>query len=160
MIPSRDQFYNIRTIGSRTETTRNIARLPSEIIGIIIAYLTCDTPSLRACSLTCYSWYIAAVPHLHYNLFVSNDLCRRRFRWPNPLLYIHRLGLLPLVKTFFFRGDNRRDAFSSKRVNCCILRQISTLTNVWRLMIDYLDIPSFTWCTEGVSGAENCKEML
>ena len=109
---------------------------------MIIACLTYHTPSLRACTLTCFSWYITAVPHLHYNLFIGNAL-GRKYRWPNPVRHMHRLGLLPLVKTFCFRGYNRHDVFSSKRFNCCITLQLSALTNVRRLMIDYLDIPSF-----------------
>jgi len=123
----------------RSSTTR----LPLEIVEMIIACLTYNTPSLRACTITCYSWYIAAVPHLHYNLFIGNGIRGRKFQWPDPLGHMHRLGLLPLVKTFYFRGYNSRDVFSSKRFNCCVLRQFSTLTNVRRIMIDYLDIPSF-----------------
>jgi len=133
------------SLPSETSTTcvSYAARLALEIVEMIIAYLAYDTPSLRACTLTCYSWYIAAVPHLHYNLFIGNDIRGRKFRWPDPLRHMHRLGLLPLVKTFYFRGYNRHDVFSLKRFNCCILRQFSMLTNVRRLMIDYLDIPSF-----------------
>ena len=126
-----------------TTPSSSAARLPLEIVGIIISCLIFDMPSLRACTLTCYSWYIAAVPHLHYNLFIGSGIRGRKFRWPNPLRRMGRLGLLPFVKTFYVRGYNRHDAFSSKRFNCCIIRRFSALTNVRRLMIDYLDIPSF-----------------
>ena len=56
---------------------------------------------------------------------------------------MHGLGLLPFVKMFYLRGNDRNDVFSSKQFSHCILRQFSALTNVRRLMIDYLDIPSF-----------------
>ena len=118
-------------------------RLPLEVIEMIIACLSYDVCNLRACSLTCYSWYIAAVPHLHYNLFITADSPGRKWRWPNPLLYKYMLGLLPLVKTFWVRGTDSNHVFSPKWFNYCTLRHFSALTNVRRLMIDYLDIPSF-----------------
>ena len=66
---------------------------------MIIANLSYDIRSLRTCTLTCYSWYIAAVPHLHYNLFID-DCWGQKFQWPYRLRRTHRLGLLPLIKTF------------------------------------------------------------
>ena len=110
---------------------------------MIIAQLAYDTPSLRACSLTCYSWYIAAVPHLHYTLFIGKGLWGTKFQWPNPLQPMYSLGLLPFVKTLFLRGDNCGGTFSSKQLNYRTLHHFSALTNVRRLMINYLDIPSF-----------------
>ena len=126
-----------------TAPTALITRLPSEIIEMIIAHLSYDTRSVRACSLTCYSWYIAAVPHLYCNLFIDLESPGRKLRWPNPLRYMHMLDLLPLVKTFWVRGSKIKHTFSSKRFSFCTLRQFSALTNVRRLMIDFLDIPSF-----------------
>ena len=110
---------------------------------MIIGHLAYDTPSLRACTLTCYSWYIAAAPDLHYNFCISNEFWGPKYRWPNALGHMHKLGLLPLVRTFWFRGDNDDDALSLKRFNRHTLRQFSALTNVRRLVITYLDIPSF-----------------
>ena len=107
-----------------------------------IAYLRYDTRSLRACTLTCHSWYIVAVPHLHHTLTIGVGLWEEgKFLWPNPIRYMHALGLLPLVKEFRVHG--RYDGLSSKRFNCCILRQFSALTNVQKLEIGNLDIPSF-----------------
>ena len=109
---------------------------------MVVAHLMYDLSSLRSCSLTCYSWYIAAVPHLHHtlNLFVQ---CRgQEFRWPNPIQHMHVLGLLPLVKNITIRRGCYK-IFSPKRFNPHILRQFSALTNVQRLDIDDLDIPSF-----------------
>ena len=110
---------------------------------MVIAYLVYDMRSLRTCTLTCCSWYIAAVPHLHHDLLIDPNFPGRNLRWPNPLQYMHKLGLLPFVKTFWVHRSNRSDAFSSKCFNNCTLRQFSALTNVNRLMINNLDIPSF-----------------
>jgi hypothetical protein len=118
-------------------------RLPLEIVEIIIAYLRYDTRSLRACTLTCYSWYIAAVPHLHHILTIKYGYLwvGWKFRWPNPIQHMHVLGLLPLVQEF--RVNERYDGLSSKSFNSRILRQFSALTNVQKLEIESLDIPSF-----------------
>ena len=43
-------------------------KLPLELVETIFSYLIYDARSLLACSMTCYSWYIAAVPHLHHTL--------------------------------------------------------------------------------------------
>ena len=114
---------------------------------MIIAHLTYDTRSLLACSLTCYSWYIAVVLRLHRTLISPTYRCSRnkKFGWPKPLLYMHKLGLLPLVKEFWaymeLHVDN--DGFSPELFNRSILRQFSALTNVQELGIDYLDIYKF-----------------
>jgi hypothetical protein len=112
---------------------------------MIIAHLIYDKPSLCACSLTCYSWYIAAVPHLHHTLVIDTvHPWGRRSRWPNPIWYMHMLGLLPLVKklhilcTRFMHGGSY-----TKMFRWCTLRKFSALTNVQELGIDFLDIPKF-----------------
>jgi len=113
---------------------------------MIITYLTCDTPSLLTCSLTCYTWYIAAVPLLHKNLTVSigSPHKNRKLTKPNLLLRKHKLGLLPLVKTLWFRGDDSgRVSFSPKLLNRYTLRPFCASNNVNKLRIDHLDIPSF-----------------
>ena len=110
---------------------------------MIIAHLAYDTRSLRSCSLTCYSWYIASIPHLHYTLYTTKSLWESKFEWPNPLENMHRLGLLPFVRTLYIRVDGNGDTFSSTQLNNRTLRQFSALTDVRRLMIYHLDIPSF-----------------
>jgi len=113
---------------------------------MIVAYLAYDTRSLLACSLTCYSWYIAAVLHLHRTLIIPTYYpYGHKFLWPKPLLYMHELGLLPLVKEFEVRGDRRTymGGFSPKLFNRRTLRQFSALSNVQELEISYLDIRKF-----------------
>ena len=114
---------------------------------MIIAHLTYDTRSLLACSLTCYSWYIAAVLHLHRTLITSVRPWNQGsiFEWHEPLLHMHKFGLLPLVKEFqaHMSVSADTDGFSPKLFNRSILRQFSALTNVQELGIDYLVIHKF-----------------
>ena len=108
---------------------------------MIVTHLRYSMPSLRACTLTCRSWYIAAVPHIHHNLFIDNSW-DRNFHWPNILQQKYALGVLPFVKTLWVRGVGA-PAFSPMWFDTDILRQFSALSNLRRLMIDHLDIPSF-----------------
>ena len=113
---TRDGIRRIRSggVSSKTSTTRTspATRLPFEVVEIIISYLVYDRRSLRACTLTCYSWYIAAVPHLHHTLTVSGDSRSGKSRLPNAIWYMSMLGLLPLVKKLRIRGDYSWDKLS------------------------------------------------
>jgi hypothetical protein len=115
--------------------------LPQEIVETIVAHLIYDSHSLRSCSLTCYSWYIAAVSYLYPTLIAIVDYHYPTLRWPNPVLHMHRLGLLPFVNTV--QICSTLQYFSPKRFNRSTLHQFSALTNVRRLDIGNLDIPSF-----------------
>ena len=123
--------------------------LPQEIVEMIIANLTYDTHSLLACCLTCCSWYIAAVPHLHHTLFtrVRRSHGNEKPWWPNSFRKMHKLGLFPLVKTFQVQGhcgpSFNGPTFSPELFDRHILHQFSALTNVRELGLDDLDIPSF-----------------
>jgi len=129
-----------------TSTTRPspATRLPQEIVEMIIAYLIYDKRSLCACTSTCYSWHIAAIPHLHHTLTIDT-YCPQVFWWADRLLFMHMLGLLPLVKMFRIHGQEYADCVgvSPKLFNCCILLQFYALTNVRELEIQFLDIPKF-----------------
>ena len=122
------------------------SNIPQEIIEMIIAHLICDTRSLLACSLTCYSWYIASVPHLHHTLITLGCRCdfSPKLGWAKPLQNASKLGLLPLVKKFHIQGSPSFDSsFPRQQFNSRILRQISEMTNIRVLGIHGLDIPSF-----------------
>ena len=115
---------------------------------MIISHFVYDKSSLLACSMTCYSWYMAAVSHLHYSLTtddkppVYDD--SKGHPWPGSLRKSYELGLLPLVKRFQIRlQGSRRPAFASDQLNGRTLRYFSALTNLQELGIDYLQIPSF-----------------
>ena len=146
---SRAEVHRIRSgdAASTPPTMRAspISRLPQDIIETIIAHLDYDMRSLRAFSLTCYSWYTAAVPHLHHTLSTTRGLSDKKFKWPNPIQHMHGLGLLPFVRTLFIQvGSNgNRDMFSPKQLSTRTLQQFSALTNVRQLMIHQLDLPGF-----------------
>ena len=122
-------------------------RLPLEVVEMITIHLSCDMRSLRACTLTCYSWYAAAVPHLHSTLISSaHDLfTHKKSIWPKPLTAKHKLGLLPFVRELHIhrRVEHHFSAFSPERFSSRTLRHFLALTKVQELEIDYLDIPSF-----------------
>ena len=130
-----------------TSTSRSspITNLPQELVDAIISHLIYDTRTLRACSMTCYSWYIAAVPHLHYSLTTDRQIRpgEERYLWPDPLQKSYNLGLLPLVKRFRIRLHNRHN-LTPERLCGRTLRYFSALTNLQELGIDLFDIPSFT----------------
>ena len=112
---------------------------------MIIIHLIYDTHSLLACSLTCYSWYISIVPHLHHTLTIStNPFKKRKLMWPYPLMYTYRLGLLPLVKKLRIREGYNTDIYglSSQHLNPRLLHLFRALKQVQELEIDYLDIPT------------------
>ena len=129
-----------------TSTTRSppATRLPLEIIEIVVAHLIYDKRSLLACSLTCHSWYIASVPHLHHTLsaYISWPHEDPKLRWPNPLRGASKHGLLPFIKKLQVHGRHSAK-FSPKRLNSNTLRHFSALTNVRELTIDCLDTPKF-----------------
>ena len=122
------------------------AKIPLEIVETIISHLIHDMRSLLACSLTCYSWYIASVPHLHHTLVVRSGPWpyQPKLQWPTPLQNASELNLLPLVKKFRIRRPAYvSDLFLPRQFDHQILDQVSGMTNVRELDIDDLDIPSF-----------------
>jgi hypothetical protein len=144
----------VRLLRRRATETPNsscsspIARLPLELLENIISYFIHDTESLIACSMTCHSWYILVVPHLHHSLtaygtpFHSSD---KEHEWPKPLQKTYNLGLLPLVKRFRIRMAaylcHRK--FTSESLGSRPLRYFSALTNLQELGIDNLQVSSF-----------------
>ena len=134
----------------KVSTTRSspITDLPKHIVGIILSHLTYDTPTLLACSLTCYSWYIAAVSHLHHSLTIDNErfvhwLRARKRHWPGTLKRLHDLGLLPLVKRLRVRLDHDHP-FGPKQLRGRTMRYFSALANLQELEICHLQVSSFT----------------
>jgi len=125
-----------------TKVPATATKLPQEIVEMIINHLIYNKRSLLACSLTCYSWYIAAVPHLHHTLVTALFSRTGKAQWPKPLLHLHRLGLLPLVKTVSIHGCGL-DGVTPNRLNLLLLLRFSMLTNIQELQIKYLNIPEF-----------------
>lgn len=119
--------------------------LPQELVEIIASYLIYNTPALFACSLTCYSWYIAVVPHLHHSLTINSEHPRYDVKrmWPQTLQECYKLGLLPLVKRFRIRLGFRGVKFTPEHFDGHTLRYFSALTNLQELGIDNLQVPAF-----------------
>jgi len=125
-----------------------IAKLPQELVIVIISHFIYDTRTLLACSLTCYPWYIAAVPYLHHSLTTDNDedspWPHSKYYWPGPLRNSYRLGLLPLVKRFRIRlFPLYRQKFTPEWLGRRTLRHFSALTNLQELGIDCLQVSAF-----------------
>ena len=120
-------------------------RLPYDIVELIIAHLIHDMHSLRACSLTCYSWRIAAIPHLYHTLTIETYTSNKRFLWQNCLQYMDALGLLSRVKRLCVHGNrgNYVSGLSPMLFIWCVIRQPLASTNIQELEIKYLDIPTF-----------------
>ena len=126
---------------------------------MIVIYLIRDKRSLLACSLTCYSWYIAAVPHLHHTLTTDDWMALEDWAdlplgekclWPKPLRKSYNLGLLPLVKRFRIRVEHCD--FGPDRFDRFTLRCFSALTNLQELGIDNLQISGFISNLRGYFG--------
>ena len=122
---------------------------PYEIVEMIITHLIHDLDTLKATSLTCRSWYIIVVPHLHHTLTLRSG----RRGQPNPpptrvrlkpLARLHQLDLTPLVKEI--RVEQRRDMrrwFVPKAFGRCDLHYFSSFANVRTLRLQEPDINRF-----------------
>jgi len=114
---------------------------------MIISYLIYDTRTLLACSLTCYPWYIATVPYLHYSLTTDNDGNPWPYwgrSWPKPLRKSYELGLLPLVRRFRIRSGGRSSVgLTPEWLGRRTLRYFLALTNLQELGIDNLQVSDF-----------------
>jgi len=134
------------TLGGSIAGPSSIAKLPQELVEMVISYFIYDTRTLLACSVTCYSWYTAAVPHLHHSLTTDERRPRGNWRylWPRPLQKSYDLGLLPLIKQFRIRLDNTSTVkFTPEELCGRALRHFSTLTNLQELGIDFLRVSDF-----------------
>ena len=119
-------------------------RLPLELVEMIIEYLIYDMRCLRACTMTCHSWYIIASPHLHRSLTISITPRVRKSGWQETLQHMHTLGLLPSVKRLWVAGCKMDTVgFCPGLFNSSTLNRFSALTNVRELEVEFLDIPKF-----------------
>ena len=136
-----------------TRTTHESScRVPFEIVEMIIAHLTDDHRALKACSLTCRSWYSVAVPHIHHTLTL-----RRNTPYPigrmdpqsasdklGPLSKLDELGLIPLVKEIrVVQWDGEYPWFTPLAFGLLDLRYFSAFANVHTLKLQRVDIYHF-----------------
>ena len=144
----RSKAKIIRLLGNAppdTRTTRESAHpLPYEIIEMVTAHLTHDLGALKACSLTCRSWYIAAVPHIHHTIILGEKRPNRPRDKLKTLSKLHGRGLMPLVEEIRVCACYRwypwfvPRAFSKRN-----LRYFSAFTNVQTLKIRKMEIYQF-----------------
>ena len=119
-------------------------KLPLEIVEMITAYLACDIRSLRACTMTCRTWYIAATPHLYHTLAIRTNPWYEKSRWPARLWLMDYHGLLPSVRRFLICGCYDHNVkLSPMLLSWCTLVPVVSFTSLQELEIEYLDIPSF-----------------
>ena len=110
---------------------------PQELVDMIVAHVILDTPTLKAVSATCRSWYIAALPHLHHTL----TLCRRALDPGHqgliPLQKLGKMGLLPFVKRLLIVQYHGNDPSLPTVLNARSPVYFA-FTNVQELAIDML----------------------
>ena len=122
-----------RLLGNAPTAHGPVCRLPYEIVEMIVAHIAHDLDSLKPFSLTCRSWYIAAVPHLHYTLTLT-----RRGKL-EPLSELHRLDLTPLIRKLrVVQWHDKR--FAPQAFSRLDLRYFTAFANVQTLSLKRLDI--------------------
>ena len=129
---------------SETPSSGPYARgLPQELLEMIVAHVQFDIQTLKACSMTCRSWYIATLPHLHHTITL------RRKGWDPtrgglaPLRKLDKMRLLPFVKRLRVR-HRYADPFLPPEIwNAQCLIYFSALANIQELGFDGLDLRLF-----------------
>lgn len=137
-----------RLLATAPPETRNVhestCRVPYDIVEIITAHLACDPDTLKACSLICRSWYIAAVPHLYYTLTLKRDGYDAVHGKPKSLLKLHEQGLMHLVKESRVEQSRFEGSwFVPHMFSCHNLRYLSAFANVHTLQLQKLEIYRF-----------------
>ena len=130
----------LETCTTRTST----CNIPYDIAEMIIAFLTCDIGDLKACSLICHSWYIAAAPHLHHTFTLRGnrpDVARGKLK---PLPVLHELGLIPLVKELRVEQEFHLGGwFAPQAFGHNDLRYFSAFKSVHTLKLQRMEIYRF-----------------
>jgi len=116
-------------------------RFPYDIMEMIMAHLDHSHDALKACSLTCYSWYTAAVPHLHHTLILRDRSDKSRAKL-KPLSKLHELGLTSVVREIRV-VECRKFWFIPQAFSSSDLRHFSAFVNVQDLTLDWINIPHF-----------------
>ena len=120
--------------------------LPQELLEMILAHVILNMSTLKACSATCRSWYIATLPHLHHTLTLHGRASGPARRGLIPLQKLGRMQLLPFVKRLQILQyyDYPGTWFRPSLFNAQSLAYFSALTNVQELGIRGLDFRVFT----------------
>jgi len=126
------------------EPTQSARLLPYDIAQMIVAHLTHDLNTLKAFSLTCRSWYIAVVPHLHHTLTLRGnkpDFTRGKLK---PLPELYELGLMPFIRELRAKQPHGTSPwFVPQAFTHRHLHHFSAFTNVHTLRFQSLEIHRF-----------------
>ena len=123
---------------------------------MITAHLARDLRNLKACSLTCRSWYLVVAPRLHHTLTLSAEMPRFTHHGEKkrlsthyklkPLSELHHLDLIPLVKKIRVEqqvGWNSDPWLVPRAFSRRDLRYFSAFANVQVLVLQGLQIYCF-----------------
>ena len=127
-------------------------RIPYDIVETIIAHLARDPDALKACSLTCHSWHITAVPYLHYTLTLKGNKPDIIHGKPKSLPKLHEQGLLHLIKEV--RVWDMGGWFVPQAFRIGDLLYFSALSNIHTLELQNVEIYRF------IPGSEHCFGKL
>jgi len=117
--------------------------LPQELVEMIIAHVLLDTLTLKACSATCRSWYLAALPHLHHTFTLHGTDSDITGEWLTSLQRLSEMRLLPFVKRLQIVQSYAGPHFRPTILNAKSLVHFLALTNVQELRITELDFSVF-----------------
>jgi len=110
---------------------------------MIIANIRLHTRTLKACSGTCRSWYIATLPHLHHTLILRRKNRDRDRGGLMPLQKLDKMQLLPFVKRLRIMHCYVEPSLPSEIFSAKCLAYFSALTNIQELALDRLDLHLF-----------------
>jgi hypothetical protein len=133
---------NLETLVNENHSIRT-ANLPQDVLEVIVADIGDDIPCLKDFSLTCYSWYLAAVPHLHRTVTLEDrplDASRAELK---PLAKLHKMELLPFARTLLVRSSSFEPWLSPRKFDRQTLRYFTTLSNIQKLRIERFDLSKF-----------------
>jgi len=118
-------------------------RPPYEIVEAITAHITRNLDTLKACSLICRTWYLAAVPHLHRTLILSDMKPDKSHAKLKPLPKLHELDLTTFVKEIQVWQGSNEDWFIPQAFSPNDLSYFSAFANVESLVLRNMDISRF-----------------
>lgn len=116
-------------------------RVPYETVETIIAHLSHDLDDLKACSLTCRSWYTVAVPHIQHTLILGRGATPSGLK---RLSELYALGLAPLVKEIRVeQWGGASTWFTPQAFRGHVLSHFSAFANVHTLKLQHAEIHQF-----------------
>ena len=111
---------------------------------MIISHILLDTPTLKASSVTCRSWYLAALPHLHHTLTLHGTNSDIAGEWLTSLQRLSEMRLLPFVKRLQIEQSYAGPHFRPTVLHARGLVRFLALMSVQELRITELDLSVFT----------------